>query len=350
MASMQTKVTAAVVVGIILAGSGAAYEVMKSRPVEQAEAPKLKTILYEARVDDSAKWDRPAMPPDLKPVKEQFTRHKTPDGQSATFKGRVEGVKTFDGVDVGIITMRGVQWTSSSNYQWQPVNKDGTFSITAIRYPDQRRALAVRPKGEPATFLRTEFEADESADDIVLRAKPTKQMLITAKDAKGRPVSWFQVEEYDGYTVQDDDGNNLEMQRTDAPKGSNGKLKLAMPLEPVAVYLGGTGMAPLYRIVDPRQADAFEFKMLGAAKIEGTVTRDGKPVAGAVIFLINDAAPLSAAYRRTDKDGHYVWPNGVPGTYRVNLKNQQMTVDVGPGETGKVDFELNEPSATQAAQ
>jgi hypothetical protein len=360
MGSVKRNVAASIVLTMVLLGVIAM--VLKKTPRAQtqtapmaaqpvADLTSAKTIRFEAHVGEASSWNPGPKPEDVKQVKEEFHRYKTPEGEEATFKGRVEGLKKIEGAEVGIVTMRGVQWTNMQNYQWEPVKPDGTFSITSARFPDQKRVLAVRPsKSEAATFLRTQFDADESADGVVLRVKPTKPVTIRVKNTKGVAVA-FQVEQYDGYTVQDDDGNNLEMQRLDVPRFGNGKLTLALPEEPVALYIGGKGIAPYYKVIDPRQADEFEFKLLSSAIIKGTVTHGGKPVQGAVLFLINDAAPLSAAYRRTDKDGHYVWPNGVPGTYRVSLKDKHEVIDVAEGQTGQVDFELDDQAAsTQAAQ
>jgi RNA polymerase sigma factor (sigma-70 family) len=349
MASVKTKVIATAAAVALLAGSSAvvvkAIDISRARAAAAAQAealPPIKVISFQARRDPAAADRGLALPDDLKKaqIPEEFKRFKTPFWESATFSGRVEGLNQTEGAEVGIVTMRGVQWTSSRNFQWEPIKPDGTFSITANTFPTERRALQVRAIGQATTFLRAEFEADESASDIVVRMKPSKTVTLKLRDTKDSPVPTFNLEQFNAFDLQDDQGRPLELQRFAIKQGQAGKVDVVLPLEPVGVLMSGTGVAPYYQIIDPREADAFEIKMMSAARVKGIVTKNGEPVENFAVYLVNDAAPMSAIYRKTNKDGGYTLTNGVPGTYRLRAKNKHATVEVGEGETKEVNFAL----------
>jgi RNA polymerase sigma factor (sigma-70 family) len=359
MAVAKAKAVAVAATVVVLAGASGTLVVhaltAPARPGAAAVAPVPAAGPRVIRATTQPQpWRKGPLPPDLAAAlpAESFTRFKTPAGQAATFTGRVEGLKRSGGgpAEVGIVSMVGVQWTTNANYQWQRVGPDGTFSVTVDRRPEARRALAVRAKGQPTTFLRAEFEPDESARDVVVRMKSGRTVTLTARGLRGKPVGWFKAEIFNAYDVPDDRGRVLEMQRLDAPATSSGRLALDLPLEPVALLISGTGVAPYYHVLDARDADSFQFDLMAPCRITGTVTRSGglEPVPNQRVLLVNDDAPLSATARKTNAAGAFDVPTGVPGTYEISVAGKRFTVTAAEAETLSVNLDLDTGEITAA--
>lgn len=338
---------------VVLLGGGAAIVATQVDYSRTAISPT--TLPTDGPIIQASAGVAPATQP-VAPVergKEIFTRYITPAGQPATFEGKVEGLNPGVLPEVGIVSLRGTQWTSNANYQWMPVNADGTFSIAAANHPDARRAIAVRTKGQSVTFLRAEFEANESARDIVVRMKPTKPITFTAIDSAGNPVNSFKVEIFDAGAfaeqLYDDNGRPLRPQRLDAPVTSRGVLDVVVPLEPLSVLVSGNGIAPYQHRIDPRERDSFTFSLLKATPIHVTITDDGVPVAKERVMLNNPAVAFSFTARTTDDAGHLTLPAGIPGSYRIRVRNETVETTVIEGEPCFVEIDLKdlETPATQ---
>lgn len=339
-------VATALAVAVLAVGGGTviAMQVLSSRSNASATPTTAPTEMAA-----KAAPDLPDAPAEANAGAEIFTRFATPEGESATFSGHVEGLLDPQNAEVGIVYLRGTQWTSFNNYQWEPVNADGTFIITADRFPEARRALAVRSEEQSVTFLRAEFEANESASDIVVRMKPVREIQIVLKDSRGKPVPAFKAEIFDasadGARNVDDQGRPLRTQRLDAPNAVGGIISVAVPLEPLSILVSGSGIAPYSQTVDPRVSDRFEFKVSKSTPIEGRLTKAGVPVAGEKLMLNNDAVRFSYTARTTDADGRFRLENGIPGEYNIAVREHRVRIKLIEGESAEVNIDLAELEA-----
>jgi RNA polymerase sigma factor (sigma-70 family) len=279
---------------------------------------------------------------------EIFTRYPTPPGEKARFVGRVEGLTTTSGAEIGIVYLRGTHWLTANNYQWQPLAPDGTFNITADKFPAARRAVMVRSKTQSATVLRAQFESKESAKDIILRAKPVRPITLTLKNSRDVPVETAMIEIF--VNQSDDQKRPLSTQRLDNPTVRGGRITLPMPLQPISLFISGGGIAPYYYNIDPRTSDRFEFKLLAPARITGTVTNGGKPVPNVRVILTNGAVGLSTVYRKTDAAGRFQWSAGIPGTYEISVGKKHISRKVSEGANEPINIEMTDPDEGEAAR
>lgn len=344
---------AAVAAAVFIAGGGAivATLVAASRTPVAVATTSQTFQNVPAKAAEAPPAQEPPVEADDR--REQFARFITPDGATATFSGIVEGVIDPARAEVGIIYLRGTQWTSFNNYQWEPVNADGTFAIAADRFPESRKTIAVRAQDQSITFLRAEFDANESANEIVVKMKQVRQIEITAKNSKGRAVRAFKVEIFDdsvaGKRHTDDEGRPLRSQRLDAPVAAGGAVRTFVPMERISVLLSGTGIAPFFQTIDPRVSDRFEFTVLSSTRLEGRLTNGGEPVAGEKLMLNNDAVPLSYTARTTDADGRFTLVEGIPGTYNIAFRDKRISVPLVEGEPANVSIDIAELEARAAA-
>jgi hypothetical protein len=116
----------------------------------------------------------------------------------------------------------------------------------------------------------------------------------------------------------------------------------------VSVLIASPGLAPYYHVLDPREADHFNYKLLGECVISGTVTRDGKPVEGQEVYMVNEAAPLSASLRKTDKDGKFSVAGRVPGSHYISIGGNEQTIELKEGE--KKDLKIDLTGVTDPAK
>jgi hypothetical protein len=309
---------------------------------------KTQTIQAEVRTDPSSAWSGESSPTaTTQPFADKFTRYATPAGQPQTFSGKVIGLPPNAPAQIGVVAMIGTQWIRTDNYKWQKLAPDGSFTITGDHKPDAGMVLAVDVRGRAQQFLSAEFDATESAGDIEFHLAKTKPIVITMEDATGREVAGFRAEVFTATHRTDERGNPVQMQRIGNVTAAGGAVVFeTVADEPVAVLLAGPRVAPYYAVVDPRQADEFRFKMLAESRIRGLVTRDGKPASGAQVFLVNDAAPLSATIRKTDGQGRFDAPARTPGVHRIRINGHESMVQVQPGETAQVTIELGAATPT----
>ena len=281
-------------------------------------------------------------------VDEVFTTFATPTGSSATFSGKVTGLSDYDNSGnnalVGIIYLNGIFWDKYDNYQWASLKPDGTFTITADRYPDAKKILVVKQPGRAWGFLRHDFAAGDSAKDIVINMTDGYRMLVQIEDSNGKPPQGaFQAEVFDGVKFKDATGTFATYQRIGLfhSDGSEPWLVVDVPDEPVALYVSAPGLAPFYQIVDPSKTSVFVFRLLPAAEIHGAVTKGGAPLKDANVSVGCATDPLSWRTAKTADDGIFDIQNMPPGSYTVRVNDvDQPQVVVNPGKTTEVSVAL----------
>lgn len=271
--------------------------------------------------------------PDNIGIRDKLTRVKTQPGEPREFSGKVEGLDDFTGAQVGLVSLVDVWWINDAAYEWAPVQWDGSFRITAQRYPDAEKALCLRAPNRPWVFLHANFPANEAAKDVVLRAQPGKRVRISARLMDGSAVRWLAVEPFEAYRSYDNFSQPLAKQRYGYYSTQDGDLIVTLPLEPVALYVSGSGAANCYAIVDPTEADHYEFVLFPAGRIRGVLTRDGKPVAGTSVRLFNDAEPLSVRNSTTNEQGQWQAGGLAPGEWNVTAGDTTTVITLKPGET-----------------
>lgn len=316
-----------------------------SIPRAIAAPEKLQVIHAEVKTEEWKGWGGGEPLPDaLKAAQapEKFRRIAAAAGQPQVFSGKVLDLKPEVRAEVGIVSLIGAQWTNSANYEWFPLDATRSFSVTSAIHPEAKKALVVRAEGRPWTFLRFNFEPGDGAKDIEFHVSPSVKCVITMEDALGNNVSSFRGELFNAYMVKDDEGQDLYPQRFGHPSSANGAMPLDLPPEPVGILLeGGLAVAPYYAIIDPRQANHFHFKMIAPSRVKGVVTQDGKPAARVSVFIVNNAAPLSASARKTDAAGKFDLPGRVPGTHFLKVGSYKTNVEVTPGETIDLKIDLS---------
>ena len=340
--------------GLNRAAWGIGVIVLWSGMVSAAAAPaaagerKTQTIQCEVRTERWKGWgEGEAAPPELavEPQQpEKFERFLTPQGAVPTFSGKVIGIPPGKTARIVVVANVGTQWIDPKNYKTAKVAPDGGFVIVADHKPDANKSIMASIDGRLATFLRAEFEPNESTSAIELRLPDTKPIVLTMEDPKGKSMSGFRYEIFNPYLWRDDAGRALRVQRLASGAASAGALVLDAPLEPFAVLLSANGVAPYYQVLDPRQAEEFHFKMIPPSRIRGVVTRDGKPVPGQEMYMVNRAAPLSVTLRKTDAQGRFDFGGRVPGQQDIRVGGFATSVQVQPGETADVELELGPPT------
>ena len=117
----------------------------------------------------------------------------TPVGESRSFSGRVDGLDSVTGAEVGVVSLTYIYWNQKDTYHWVPLTIDGTFTITDDKYPTENKAVILRAPGHPWTFLSYIFKNREGGKDIVLHADPGKAIRVMV-DVDGKPSKDFSVE------------------------------------------------------------------------------------------------------------------------------------------------------------
>ncbi len=117
---------------------------------------------------------------------------------------------------------------------------------------------------------------------------------------------------------------------------------LALPEEPVGLYLEAKDAACDWEIIDPREANRYNIKLMREGIIAGTVLRDGKPVANTPVSIINQAAAFSLRISGTDEQGRFGCGGFPPGQYNVWYGNASQQVDVREGATTHVSLNLTQ--------
>jgi hypothetical protein len=267
-------------------------------------------------------------------------------GQSRTFSGRVDGLESTAGAQVGVVSLTYIYWILSDTYHWMPLAKDGTFSITEDKYPVENKAVILRAPGHPWTFFSYIFKGNEGGKDILLHADPGKNVPVTVEVA-GTPSRNFGVEFFALNKSWIHENNPLGYQwasRDGTPDNSDGNLTLCFPLHPIAVYVwadgGASDGASDWEIVDARDADQFHFILLPAARVNLTVTRGGLAAAGIDVLMGNDDAALSLRSGATDSAGKWSAGRLPPGTWWLKIGKNTAEFDLDSKQTLNATYEL----------
>lgn len=260
-----------------------------------------------------------------------------------TFAGRVEGLDSYEGAEVGIVTLSYIYWIrQKETFRWQPVNADGTFNMTDERSPEENKAVFLRAPGRPWTHFSYVFKAPEGGKDIVLRAEPGKRVRITA-DIAGKPVTDFGIERFVLNAAWKHDNNPAGYQwssQTWTKKDSNGVLMLDLPLKPIGLYLFAQGAACEWQVVDAREFDNLHFSLMPEGRLTLTVVKDGQPQPKTPTSAINETAAFSLRGGQSNAAG--VWELGgmAPGMWELTIAKQGAKLDIAPGETVTATYDL----------
>jgi len=307
---------------------------------------KDNTLIYRASVPDQPwnGWGASSPPnphPELEPtpVPEQFDLVENgPSPRIFSGKVVVKG-PSMTGVEVGLISLVGIQWNVPDAYQWQPVAPDGTFSITDAHHLDAPKALAVRGPYTPWTFFRYNFNSTQSAKNIVLKADPAKIVRLTASGADMVDLSDVGFEPFHAHTQFDDQGKPLRRQQLNYYKSGGQKfMDLVLPMGEIAIFVHHQGFAGYYQVIDTRRANHFHFVLLHAGRIKLVVVdQNGQPKGNFTVHWINPAAPLSLGAWGMKADGQLLLDNLVPGTIELSVPGFAMKkVEVAEGKTTEV--------------
>lgn len=236
------------------------------------------------------------------------------------FSGRVMVQGPLDGVEVGLVSLVGVHWVNPDAYQWQPVNPDGSFSLTDTHYPDAAKAIAVRGPNTPWTFLRYNFAPTESATNIILHGDEPRKIQLSVSGADGRDLSQSSFEFFPAQAQYDDFGKALRRQRLgEFESGDQTAAEIVAPPGKIAVFAHHDGYASYYQVIDTRQAEHFRFVLCAPGRMKITVLdQAGNPKSGVRVNWVNPAAPLSISGTSTDGNGVIVQDNLSPGTFFLN--------------------------------
>ena len=263
-------------------------------------------------------------------------------GQERTFSGRVDGLDSMMGAEVGVVSLTYIYWNKKDAYHWAPVEADGTFSIIEDKYPSENKAVILRAPGHPWTFLSYIFKGNEGGKDIVLHAEAGKAVRVTVEVA-GVQSRDFGVEFFALNKSWMHENNPLGYQwasRNWTPEDSDGNLTLYFPLHPIAVYVSADGGANDWEIVDAREADHFHFVLLPSAYFNLTVVKDGEAVKGTAVLMGNDSAALSLRGGETDGAGKWTAGGLVGGRWWLKIGKKTAEFDLGVKQTMNATFDL----------
>jgi len=326
--------------------------------VEPEFADKGHTLIYRAETPNTV-WNgwgfaSPANPDQAQEsaaVPEQFDLVENTAESPRVFSGKVIGLESMDGVEVGLVSLVGVHWVNPATYQWVQVASDGSFSITDARFNDAAKALVVRGPNAAWTFLRYNFLPKQSGKNIVLKPAPSKKIRLTASGADMQNFAKVGYEIFPATAQVNDEGKSLRRQRLgNYNTGEATFVDAVMPLGPVALFINSPGRAGYYQIVDTRKADHFHFvlKSAGALKIS-LLDSEGKPKPGIHVGWCNPAAPLSLREGSTNEKGVLTANSLVPGTFIVNFeRTSSRQIEVQEGNVTEVVMQDGkEPVITQ---
>ena len=312
--------------------------------VSETPRPPHTSIIYRAEIpqEEWAGWKFNPQPNRPAPKPEQLEIVNSDGKSPRTFSGRIAGLESMDGVEVGLVSLVGIPWTRKDTYQWEKVAPDGSFSISDARYIHADKAIAMRGPNTAWTFLRFNFAPNHGARNIVLNAAPSRKVTITASGPDMKDLANVWIEVFDAYSQVDDRGNELNREWGGTYYGGNAtSLNVMLPVGEVALFIHHDGWAGFYQIVDTRKADHFHFVLMPGAEIEiKTVDADGKPRSGVSANWRNPAAPLSYWEVKTNGNGEFVGENLVLGTFKINVSGYgSYDMEVQPGAVTNVLFQ-----------
>jgi hypothetical protein len=266
---------------------------------------------------------------------------KAEAGAPRTFSGRVDGLDSFIGAEVGVVSLTYIYWNRPGAYHWTPVADDGTFNISESTYPDENKAIILRAPGHPWTFLNYIFKGREGGKEIVLHAEPGKAVRVTMEVA-GTASQNFDVECFSLNSSWIHGNNPIGYQwasRAQTTPTSDGRLTIYFPLRPMAVYVGADGGANDWEIVDARQADHFHFILLPEAHFNLLVTDHGLPAPKTNVLMGNDMAALSLRSGATDQTGQWHASRLPPGRWWISIGKQTMEFNLWTREAMEATYD-----------
>jgi RNA polymerase sigma factor (sigma-70 family) len=348
MTTAKVKLAAVVVAAVCVAGGSSVLIVKQMNAGRAAVQTSIAAPASLPTVLHAVAGETPLAPePSTQPVAiaDTLTRFATPAGEKDTFSGRAVDVVDEASAQAAVVYLRGAHWLNNANYQWQKLGPGGTFNLTADKFPDAQKALAIRAKGQSVTYLRAEFARGESAKDVVVHMLPTKMVTLAFKEPSGLEATGCKVEIFTGDRT-DDQGRALNMQRLDATTAAGGTIAVRVPLEQVALFITGDRIAPYFQTIDPRASDRYELNLLAPAHISGRVTDRGKPVVGQRVVVSNDAVDLSTVNCKTDGQGRFRLIHGAPGMNSISVKGKHVNVKMVEGDNKAIDIELADPDTS----
>src|SRR6185437_14731692 len=139
-------------------------------PLAPAQTPeKLKTIQAAIRTEDWRGWASATPIPDTVKqgqLPQKFVRVPPKKHQLPKFSGKILCLRPDQKGEIGVVSMRGVQWSDNDNYEWFPLPDSRVFSVTSVNHPEAEKAGTARAAGSPWTFLRAECQPVKGARDI----------------------------------------------------------------------------------------------------------------------------------------------------------------------------------------
>ncbi|HSH93288.1 MAG TPA: hypothetical protein VK968_04015, partial [Roseimicrobium sp.] len=274
--------------------------------------------------------------------------------QPRTFSGRVEGLESLKGAEVGIVSLSYIYWIrQKETFHWSPVAADGTFSITDDKFLDENKSVVLRAPGRPLTVFSYIFKSPEGGKDIVLKADPGKAVRVTV-EVDGQRVDSFGVELFalnKAWIHENNPAGYHWSSRQWTPEKSDGSLTVYFPLRPIAAYVNGKGGAAEYQILDAREADHFHFVLLPAGQLKLTVVNKGEPAANADVQTGNENAAFSLRSGKTDDKGQLQVGGMAPGTWWLKVNKKTVEFDIEPKQilTGSFDLSTGSLKVDQPA-
>src|SRR5450432_1344005 len=159
----------------------------------------------------------------------------TPVGEKPTFSGRVVGIDSFEGVEVGLVRVFEHEYSQASAAEWTMPRDDGTFFMSPSKVDNFPRTLCVRALGHPWSYLRHDFPPGCSGNNIVLRIEAGKKILVHAQLRDGPAKTWMMVEAFDGYQRRDDRKAAVHSEYYGGHQNDEGSATILLPLRPMAL-------------------------------------------------------------------------------------------------------------------
>ncbi|CAN5574833.1 hypothetical protein BH10PLA1_BH10PLA1_11980 [soil metagenome] len=264
--------------------------------------------------------------------------------QPRTFSGRVEGLASVKGAEVGVVSLAYIYWIrQKETFHWSPVADDGTFSVTEDKLLDENKSIVLRAPERPMTIFSYIFKAPEGGKDIVLKADPGKAVRVTAEIA-GQKLDSFGVELFalnSAWIHENNPAGYHWSSRQWTSDKSDGSLTVYLPLRPIGAYVNGKGAAAEWQTLDAREADHFHFVLLPAAQLKLTVLNDGVPVAKDNVQAGNENAAFSLRSGKTDDAGRWEVGGMAAGTWWLAVNKKRIEFDIAPKQTLTVTHDIS---------
>jgi hypothetical protein len=262
------------------------------------------------------------------------------------FSGRVEGVASYDNVQVGVISLLTVHRHIDSAFEWVDVKADGRFAVLTHAWPDQAKAVCVRAPGHPWTYLPHDFRPGESAGEIVLRSEEGRAITITAgvQNASPPQPGYISVDVYDAFLSLGPFLSPLRQRYYGARFATDGAVTMVLPARKVGLLIRADGCAPSNAVVDPRESPRFHFRLAAAGGMHGVVSGRSGPIGRAVIGMFNPNIPFSITAAQSEGDGSFHIDGLTPGPYRCWVRGHGFDVIVREGQTSEVTLDVSTPT------